>query len=462
MDNLSSFLIQGLPMSHIRFEGVLSARDCKRHLPHPFPVPADCTQVEVLLQFSPGQVQGMSNMLTLTLFDANRFRGAGHRGGDHHVVQIANDAATPGYLPGPLPAGEWVAQIDTHMIMPGAPLHYTLDVTTKSGGAVALPANPPPLKPRKSRGPGWYRGDLHSHTLHSDASQTVTELVQCARETGLDFLFLTDHNTTSSLAEIERAGDDSLLTAGGIELTTFWGHALVLGGRDWVDWRIRPGSGAMTHIAEQSYADDLVYIIAHPQAVGDPQCTGCVWRFPEMMPGAARLVEVWNGPWGCDSNNPAALALWYDWLNQGLRLVATAGTDTHSTTDYALRPGFNVVSAEELSEAAILQAVRAGRLYLSSGPSVHFTAQSDDGVTWQMSDIVGRPATIILGWEGCPPGAEARLLGNGRLWMTWPCDSASEQRVAVTPSMADWCVLEIRSTTDELLAVTNPIYFANG
>ena len=59
-----------------------------------------------------------------------------------------------------------------------------------------------------------------------------------------------------------------------------------------------------------------------------------------MMPGDARVVEVWNGPWGCDSNNEKALTLWYDWLNQGLRLAATAGTDTHGRHAYAARPGF--------------------------------------------------------------------------------------------------------------------------
>ncbi len=26
--------------------------------------------------------------------------------------------------------------------------------------------------------------------------------------------------------------------------------------------------------------------------VGDPDCTGCDWRYIEMMPGPARLVEI--------------------------------------------------------------------------------------------------------------------------------------------------------------------------
>ncbi|HMN27508.1 MAG TPA: CehA/McbA family metallohydrolase, partial [Caldilineaceae bacterium] len=242
-----------------RFEATLTARDCKRHLPHRFQVPAGCAQGEISLRFSPHRVGNTTNMLCLTVFDAHGFRGAGHRGGNEHIVRIAGDAATPGYEPGPLPAGEWVAQIDTHMIMPGEPVHYSLEITLREGPLAATPQPTPKARPSTNQGAGWYRGDLHSHTVHSDASQTIDELLQAARDYGLDFIFLTDHNTVSGLAEVEAKGDASLLTAGGVELTTFWGHALVLGGREWVDWRIRPGSDAIAQIAQQSYPHDLLF-----------------------------------------------------------------------------------------------------------------------------------------------------------------------------------------------------------
>ncbi len=71
-----------------------------------------------------------------------------------------------------------------------------------------------------------------------------------------------------------------LLTAGGIELTSFWGHALCLGTREWVDWRIRPGTGNIQRIASGAYANDQLFIIAHPQAIGDRLHEVClaVWR----------------------------------------------------------------------------------------------------------------------------------------------------------------------------------------
>jgi hypothetical protein len=445
---------------HQHFAGTLTARDAKRHLPHRFVVPEGCVRVEIALRFALGRVEQTTNMLTLTLFDAAGFRGAGHRGGAEHIVQLTPTSATPGYHRGPLPPGEWNAQIDTHMIMPGEPVRYTLDVRTEVGPQVELPAPRPPATAVPGRGPGWYRGDLHSHTVHSDASQTVEELLQAARRHRLDFLFLTDHNTTSPLPEMDAANSPDLLTAGGLELTTFWGHAVVLGTRHWIDWCIRPGGGAIAQIANEVAAAGHLFIIAHPLSPGDPRCTGCAWRFPELMPGVARQVEIWNGPWSGDSNNPLALALWYDWLNQGWRLVATAGTDTHSATDYDQRPGFNVVYAEALTEAALLRAISAGHLYLSAGPTLTFAAQAADGQRWMMGDTVDQPATLTLGWQDCPAGAEARLIANGRLWKSWPCDGQGERQWPVAPEAAEWCVLEIRDADGAMLAISNPIYFA--
>ena len=446
---------------HYHFEDNLTARDCKRHIPRQFVVPANSGQIDIHFHFSPYRVHDVTNMLTLTVFDPDGFRGAGHREGDSHLVRISAAQATPGYLPGPLRAGEWIAQIDTHMIMPGESVHYWLDVAVTEGASTgsdnAVLPKPRVLKtPRRSA--WWYRGDLHSHTHHSDASEyTVADLIQTARDYGLDFIFLTDHNTTAGLDEMDALATDDLLTAGGIELTTFWGHALCLGTRAWVDWRTRPGTGDMARLAAAIYANEQVFIISHPQGIGDPTCTGCTWRYGEMMPGEARLVEIWNGPWDCNSNNEQALALWYDWLNQGLHLVATAGTDTHGSQDYA-KSGFDVVYAESLSEAALLKALRAGHLYLSAGPQVTFLARNESGKRWFIGDTVTQPVTFAFTWTNSPANVQIRLIANGRLLDQWMAGAHGEYQWSMTPDQADWVVVEMRSGNGELLAITNPIF----
>src|SRR5262245_12943290 len=159
-------------MNYYIFEDTLTEKAVKQHLLHPFEVPTQASQLQIQLQFTPAKVNNVSNMLCLTLFDPLGFRGEGHRGGNIHPVLLSPTQATPGYLPGPLPAGQWLVEIDTHMIMPGEPCRYRLEIVIS-----ATPEPPPLLEPIRSqvatpagRGPGWYRGDLHAHTHHSDGN----------------------------------------------------------------------------------------------------------------------------------------------------------------------------------------------------------------------------------------------------------------------------------------------------
>jgi hypothetical protein len=454
-----------------RFEGTLTTRDCKRHIRHRVIVPQQCAQLDVDFRFAPEGAHGIRNLLTLTIFDPAGFRGAGHRGGNSHQVHVAVSAATPGYLVGPLPAGEWSIQIDTHMIMPGEPLRYSLSVVAGTAAqeaavqpTVVVGANEAMVGRVVCPVAGWYRGDLHSHTCHSDAAAfAVPDLVRLARLYDLDFVFLTDHNTTSGLVEVDAAISEDLLMAGGMEMTTFWGHALCLGTRDWVDWRLRPLSGEMAQVAEATYAGGQLFVIAHPQADGDPGCTGCSWRFGDMMPGNARAVEIWNGPWNGDSNNESALLLFYDWLNQGLRLVATAGTDAHGPAPVGseLRPGFNVVYAASLSERALLDAIRVGHLYLSSGPQLLLEAVAVDGLRWMVGDTVVRAAAFSAQWSGCPRDALVRVIVDGKLLTVWPAQGEGVEQWDMRPDEATWVVVEIRAADGEMLAVTNPIFLAS-
>ncbi len=99
---------------------------------------------------------------------------------------------------------------------------------------------------------------------------------------------------------------------GGLELTTHYGHALVLGTRDNEDWRAKSWLGlTMPALAAARIAEGKTFVIAHPMSPGDPACTGCRWDYEDMRPGPARLVEVWNGPWS--DANEEALALYREW-----------------------------------------------------------------------------------------------------------------------------------------------------
>ncbi len=436
-------------------QGILTAQDSKRYISHPFMVPEGATRLDIDFEYSPKRVEKYGNLLTLSLFDPYGERGTGHRGQPNQHVTLGTTDTTPGYVPGPLPPGAWDIMINANLINPGPAINYRLMVTVGFDAqpeAVALPrgvTNP--------RGPGWYRGDLHGHTVHSDGAWDAVALLNFAREQRLDFVTLTDHNTVSGLAQMDSLSSDEVLTMGGFELTTFYGHALALGLRQWIDWRVRPGERTMTDIMAQVEACGGLFVIAHPTAPGDPICTGCQWEYDDLMPGKAAVVEVWNEHWDSISNNEEAVQLWYQWLNAGHRIYATVGTDIHGAPDAALEFGFNVVYADALAETAILDALKHGHLYLSSGPRLSFTGKSSSGETAMMGEtIAGESCQVSVQWEGRREGDRLRLIRDGQVFDERAAATAGEQSWALDGR--HWYLIEVRNQQGHMRALTNPIF----
>ncbi len=441
-----------------QFSNTLTDIDSKKHLPFPFEVAEGTTRIEVCFDFSPKNNPGMpgDNNLSLSLFDPLGARGAGHCRPDNNFTISAADA-TPGYVPGALPPGVWTLMIDTHMVLPGPPVSYTLEISATDE---PLTASTPHYMPGDTapRGPSWYRGDLHGHTIHSDGHWDVPDLVNHARACQLDFVTLTDHNTVSGLSQLDSYANDDLLTMGGVELTTFSGHCLALGTRQWLEWRTREGL-SMTDIANKVMAANAYFVIAHPNSVGDPVCTGCDWQYPELMPGVAPAVEIWNSQWDGMSGNEQTVQMFYGWLNQGHRLVATSGTDIHGPAQPGEKLGFDIVYADELSESAILEAIRRGHLYISGGPQVSLTGHTASGAQAMMGDTLpAEDTTLEASWAGASATDRVRLIADGAV--IEERTNAPEGQVACTLSANQygWCLIEIRDETGILRAITNPIF----
>lgn len=439
---------------HRQFDGTLKHQHDKAHIPHSFAVPDGTTAISITLDYACESQAVVPPQISLSLFDPAGARGTRHNNGDQSI-RLTQSTASPGYMPRAIRPGEWTVWIDVHRLLEPDVMTYSIKVELSAAptdeAPVAVTRTPP-----TPRGRGWYRGDLHAHSLHSDARFEVAELVQFARDYHLDFVTLTDHNTASGLAEFDSLATDDVLTMGGVELTTYYGHALALGVREWQEWRVGLEGLTMSELARRVIDGGALYVIAHPTSVGDPWCTGCDWQFADMQPGSARHIEIWNESWGGMGRNEHALALWYQWLNEGYRMTATVGTDLHAPlTDP--RPGFNVVYADELSEQAIYAGLRQGHSYVSAGPRLEFTATSDRGAQAMMGDVLaGEVLDITVMWSQAEMGARVRLIEDGQI--------ADEQGIPAEGQRAwrrisgRWYVIEIRAADGDLLAATNPIF----
>jgi len=436
------------------FSGVLTEADHKGHVPITFDVPQGTARIAVRFDATPQRSAGQmfDNMISLSLFAPDGARGQRHNN-PVWDFWVEGDHASPGYLPGPITPGQWTVFMDVFRLLGPDPVQWSLDIACDPV-APERPAAPQPGQ-TASRGPGWYRGDLHAHTIHSDGSWDIPDLVGWARGHALDFMTISDHNTPSSHAGAMALADDALLVMGGIELTTHYGHALSLGRRDWQEWRSGPVSGkTMPMIARDVMASGALFVIAHPMAPGDDAgCTGCRWDYTYMRPGPAGIVEIWNGGVWSDYNE-AGLALYRSWLAAGHRLVATAGTDIHGPFDANLPVGFNNVQADDLTEAAVLAAVRAGRNYLSSGPRLVLTGAGDV----PMGGTVAAGAAISAEWDVQDTPLTLGFHGAAGLLASHDPPPNTSGRTALAAAPAGFVMAELRDGNGVLHAVTNPIF----
>ncbi len=435
--------------------GHLTEADHKGHIAIRFAVPEGTTRLVGRFMASPKRCEGafFDNLISLSIFGPDGSRGQRHNN-PVWDFQIEAGFATPGYLPGPIEAGEWSVVMDTFRVL--GRVEWRLEIECETGPVAERAAFVPAVT--AARGLGWYRGDLHAHTLHSDGSWDIPDLVGWARARKLDFMTLTDHNTPSGHAEVMALGDDALLMMGGVELTTHYGHALTLGRRDWQEWRVGPVTGRqMPDIAEEVMGKGALFVIAHPMSPGDPSCTGCRWEYEDMRPGPAQIVEIWNGgPWS--DYNEDGLALYRTWLGQGHRLRATAGTDIHGPEGGMGRLGFNHVQADDLTEAAILAAVAVGRNYLSSGPKLVLTAVQADGDVVAMGGEAGAGAAVLVDWATEDEGLDLVIHdARGEVFRQSVAAGASGQlEPGVVPQ--GFVMAELRGQDGLLHAVTNPIF----
>jgi len=453
-------------MDLLRVEGSLGRPDGKTYRHHPFRVPQGLEALRIGFSYDRGS-NFPHSLVTLQLFDPHVCRGAAHRFAPRQTIEIGEHGATPGFLPGPLAAGEWTVEVDVHCLIQrpdGRANAYRLEI---EGMARPLPGGPEerlgiPPSARPAGESQWLRGELHVHSEHSDGRWTIADIGERARGRGLDFLFLTDHNTASGVDLLRARLGDAVAVHPGIELTTYHGHALALGADRWLDWRTGLRGRSADDVACDVRAAGAFFVVAHPDAPPDDVCTGCRWTYADFDPSLADAVEVWGGLWdGPEERNQGCLDLWRNWLNAGHRLTATGATDAHGPEDWEGAVPLTYVRATDASLPAILEALRSGRTYVSSGPFLELRAMRGGQVAAEVGDSVDRSSRPVVEarCQGSPP-ALLRVIANGQVVAQEPVTGDGRLAVPADPGHS-WCCAELWSPAgDVLLAVTSALYLA--
>ncbi len=389
-----------------------------------------------------------SSVVDIGLFDprGREFpEGPGFRGWSgsaRREFTVGVESATPGYLPGPLPPGRYHVILGLYRVHPGGvDVRIQVEIEEIPGAVLGpdageLPEFPtPPDYTNSPAVPGegrWLRGDLHTHTWHSDAEAPPEQLVQEAQALGLDFLAVTDHNTVSHHRELARLADQGIVLIPGQEVTTYYGHMNVWGAARWCDFRCRTPEEMAQVIAQAHQAGGLCSL-NHPKPGGPP------WEYGFHLP--VDVMEVWHTPW--PFGNSGILAIWDRLLAQGRRLPGVGGSDYHCRLpSYAgirhLAMPTTWVWTPEPTPRGILAAIRQGRACISAGPTgprLELEATTPDGLVPMGGTVPpavgGLPLTVrVLAGVGF----ELRLIADGEVVFRHPITQEGETvhpRVAV-------------------------------
>ena len=227
----------------------------------------------------------------------------------------------------------------------------------------------------------WYRANLHAHTTNSDGDLPPDDCAECYRRAGYDVLALTDHWCVSEVA----VNHPDLLIINGAELNG--GRSAQGADYHIVGLNLRT-RGKMPRRAGAS-AQDLVDVIREDGGdvfIAHPYWSGLMAS--DMMGLAGCFaVEVYNT--GCDLEilRGYSAVHWDDLLTLGHDFGAVAVDDGHHhAVDHGL--AWTMIRAEELSAEAVLDALRRGRYYASTGPEIRGLTVAEGRIHITTSPVV--------------------------------------------------------------------------
>jgi hypothetical protein len=188
-------------------------------------------------------------------------------------------------------------------------------------------------------------------------------------------------------------------------------------------------------------------------SVNHPKPFGPAWEYGTIR--SMHAIEVWNGPWA--RLNSIALDFWDARLRLGQRLVAVGGSDTHILryhdpdprhTQALGMPTTWVEAGPDADAATIIDAMRAGRTFVSAGPAGPQLYLEPKGKGVEVSVKGGDGSTLmVLGDRGAIGAAAV----ESEDWCT----------IVAVPRASTYVRAQLAAANGDLQALTSAIWFSN-
>ncbi|MBE1442326.1 CehA/McbA family metallohydrolase [Paenibacillus sp. OAS669] len=405
----------------------------------PFDVPEHAEELSVA--YSVDSFGETRAVIDLGVRDTERVRG--WSGGARREFRIGLEKATPGYMPGKLSPGSWAVLHNAYRVPEeGCQVTVTVEVLLSA--------------------PRWLKGDLHTHSVHSDGSYSLEENAAIMERLGCDFIAMTDHNTISQNQAYPR--HTSVVMIPGMEFTTNHGHSNFLGIADPLDdFRVR----------DRADVDDRIRMAQERGArivLNHPHCEFCPWEWGFNID--FDWFEVWNGPW--TDRNAQALQWWQEQLADGRRITAVGGSDVHRPDKYVKHAmPCTWVYAETKTGEGILKGIDRGHVCISYAPEGPFielrfgSCRTGDSVPQEERELHD---SVTMTGTGLLPGDQVRWFTEKGLVKEEVLASEPDDAISLNIQGSAWEGLRLvraeiwrryAAEGDPMLmaALCNPIYF---
>lgn len=226
------------------------------------------------------------------------------------------------------------------------------------------------------------RGNLHTHSTLSDGGMAPEHVCEFYAQAGYDFLALTDHFMEQYgyvIADTTRFRTPSFTTLIGAELHTgrtelnhLW-HILAVGLP--LDFAANLAGETGPEIAARALKAGAFVAAPHPAWYG-------LTETDVRSLGDIHAIEIFNGT-SCDHNDRPESWYMMDLMTmRGHRYTACATDDAHFKAErYDALRGWVQVKCRHNEPEPLLEALKAGNYYASTGPQIHDVRVEADGDT---------------------------------------------------------------------------------
>lgn len=220
----------------------------------------------------------------------------------------------------------------------------------------------------------WYKGCTHAHTTESDGDVSPSKVAEWYNDHGYDWVIMSDHNTVTKLHNGGKL--EGLLTITGEEVTAHIEGDPVA---------VYVNAFRLSKNVEPIISDGVLATLqANVNAIissggiasfGAPYYRDGFDHTSILDVTGPNLMEVFNGHPANILGDPRTFSyenIWDMFLERGRVMYGTATDDSHNYFNFSAdnaNPGLAwvMVSAQELSETAILEGLTTGNFYASTG-----------------------------------------------------------------------------------------------